>query len=146
MQNKRQGLLAAVFAKAEKMGISQEEVRESIAPSIIKKRLSEADNKEVFRVLEHLIMLAGRGMACHARTKRYESSLAGLKHEIIDIAKVRFGIGWEMPLNALCQRLAVQKWQWLDLRHAKAVKYTLLRLEREGQYNPAPEAVKNGLD
>ncbi len=61
--------------------------------------------------------------------KKYESSLAGLKQEVCSLAAERFGESWELPLNNLCRRFGVKRWQWLDVNHGKAVKAALLRLQ-----------------
>lgn len=122
--DKRNHLLAALFAETKKKGIDADFLRDVIAKNIMAKRLSEATPQDIVKVLEHV---TGR--------TRYESSLKGLKQEICDMAQKRFGLGWEPPLNALCRRLGVVKWQWLDLRHAKAMKETLIRLNEEGEYN-----------
>lgn len=63
--------------------------------------------------------------------KRYKSSRSGLIEEIEDIAKQRYGEGWEAPLNALCRKFGVQRYQWLDISHGKAVKRRLLEMEEQ---------------
>lgn len=130
----RKRLLAVLFAETKKKGIDAEFLRDTVSQNIIAKRLSEATPQEIVRVLEHITQKSG--VRSQESGKRYESSLNGLKKEICDIAQKRFGLGWDPPLNALCKRLGVVKWQWLDLRHAKAMKETLIRLEREGEYEP----------
>lgn len=63
--------------------------------------------------------------------KKYESSITGLKEEICDLAKARFGgDAWELPLNSFCARFGVKRWQWLDVSHGRAVKAALLRLSK----------------
>lgn len=81
--------------------------------------------------------------------KKYDSSLQGLKDEICDLAKARWGRPspgpspaggedqvdkdnsgcWELPLNNFCQRFGVKRWQWLDVAHGKEVKAALIRLQ-----------------
>ena len=119
----RRRLLAAIFSKAARLGIGSDELRESIAPSVIGRRLSEADNRDLFRVIEHLAGLAPSGQ--HEGTKRHAQSLMGLREEIEDLAHERYGDEFEAPLNALCRRFGVEHYRWLDLRHAKAVKRRL---------------------
>ena len=64
--------------------------------------------------------------------KKYDSSMQGLKDELCDLARGRFGVdGWEQPLNSLCQRCGVKRWQWLDVAHAKSVKEILHRMNRD---------------
>ncbi len=87
--------------------------------------------------------------------KKYESSLAGLKDEICNLAWVRWGgikpgpgvspdSVWESPLNNFCQRFGVKRWQWLDVAHGKEVKNAILRLNCEGQKAFATEGTENG--
>ncbi len=61
--------------------------------------------------------------------KKYESSTKGLKDEICDLARERFGESWELPLNNFCIRFGVKRWQWLDVSHGRAVKQALFRLQ-----------------
>ena len=66
---------------------------------------------------------------------RHESSLPGLREEVRDLARERWGdgsagspqAGWERPLNGLCRRFGVDRWQWLDVKHAKAIKAWLIK-------------------
>ena len=62
--------------------------------------------------------------------KKYASTIAGLKDEITDLAKARWGGAWELPLNNFCLRFGIKRWQWLDVAHGKEVKAVLLRLQR----------------
>jgi hypothetical protein len=50
----RNSCLAALFSKAKEKGIDQEMLRETIAPGIIKKRLSKASEIEIVRVIAHI--------------------------------------------------------------------------------------------
>ncbi len=54
--------------------------------------------------------------------KKYESSLAGLKLEIRDLAKARWPDTWSSSLNALCRKFGVDHYNFLNVNHAKAVK------------------------
>ena len=58
---------------------------------------------------------------------KHESSLPGLREEVRDLARERWGNGWERSLNALCRRFGVDRWQWLDVKHAKAIKAWLIK-------------------
>jgi hypothetical protein len=73
--------------------------------------------------------------------KKYESSIKGLRDEICDLAKARFGESWELPLNNFCRRFGIERWQWLDVNHGKAVKGALIRLQ-----NPQSEIGNPQLD
>jgi hypothetical protein len=63
-----------------------------------------------------------------------ESSIEGLRHEVIKLARERYGENFERPLAALCRRFEIKDYRSMDVRHAKALKETLLRLEMEGPY------------
>lgn len=129
---KKGRLTGAIFAEAAKRGIDADYLRETIAPAVIGKRMSKAGDWDLFRLLEHI-----KGKDFRPSTgKDYQWSIEGLKDEICDIARDRFGEDWEKRLNALCKRMGALHWKWLTLAHAKAVKATLIRLEREG---PPPE-------
>jgi Bacteriophage Mu, GemA protein len=69
-------------------------------------------------------------------------SLEGLRREVIQLAKERYGDAFEKPLAALCGKLHIDDYTSMDVRHAKAVKETLLRLEEEGPYK-AKEKPRN---
>src|SRR5574341_744574 len=51
--------------------------------------------------------------------KKYPSSIDGLRQELCDLAKERWGLEWERPLNSLCIHFGVRHWKWLDVAHAK---------------------------
>ena len=125
-KSKRQALLGALFIAAEEHGIDQQELRDTIAPQLIKKRLSAASEQEIKVVLKHIA-----GPRRHEGTKKYESSLQGLRQEVQDLARERFGESWEQPLNMFCRRFGVQHYRWLDVSHAKAVKEALIRLQKQ---------------
>jgi hypothetical protein len=63
-----------------------------------------------------------------------EGSIEGLRKEIILLAKERYGEDFEKPLAALCRRFKIGDYMSVDVRHAKAIKETLLRLQTEGPY------------
>ena len=63
--------------------------------------------------------------------KQYASSTQGLREEICDLAKARWGEEWERSLNNLCKRFGVDNWRWLNVNHAKAVKQRLMTWEAE---------------
>lgn len=132
---KHNKLIRAIFGVAKGKGIPAEDLRDVIAPSLINKRLSQATNRELGRVLDHITggKIVGSKQYAVGR-KQYESNIKGLKQEVVDLAAERFGENWEIPLNNLCKKFKVIKWQWLDVSHGKAVKETLLRLQGEGAY------------
>jgi hypothetical protein len=63
-----------------------------------------------------------------------ESSVEGLRHEVLQLAKERYGEDFEKPLAALCRKLHIDDYNKMDVRHAKAIKEALIRLETEGPY------------
>lgn len=65
-----------------------------------------------------------------------ESSVEGLRLEVMEIARKRYGEDFERPLAALCRKLNVEDYRSMDVRHGKALKDALLRLEAEGPYRP----------
>jgi len=72
--------------------------------------------------------------------RSYPSSIAGLKEEVTDMAKARWGDSWETSLNSFCLRFGVKRWQWLDVAHGKAVKVAMMRIsvdESKRESNPA---------
>ncbi|MEK6744274.1 MAG: phage protein GemA/Gp16 family protein [Nitrospirota bacterium] len=55
-------------------------------------------------------------------SKKYASSLDGLREEITDLARERWGDSWEQSLNKLCRKFGVSHWRFLNVNHGKAVK------------------------
>lgn len=58
--------------------------------------------------------------------KQYASSLQGLREEIVDLARERFGDTWERSLINLCRRYGVTHYRWTDMRHGKEIKRFLV--------------------
>lgn len=66
--------------------------------------------------------------------KKYASSLDGLREEITDLARQRWGEEWERSLNALCRKFGVSHWRFLNVDHGKAVKQRIRSWEEsDGQ-------------
>ncbi len=78
----------------------------------------------------------GHGLRIPVRKFDEESSIAGLRHEIITLAKERYGEDFDKPLAALCRKFKIDDYRVMDVRHAKAIKETLLRLQAESLYKP----------
>lgn len=75
--------------------------------------------------------------------KKYESSIKGLREEICDLARARWGASWELPLNNFCRRFGIQRWQWLDVSHGRAVMAALRRMqEADGKAPVSPGGVE----
>jgi hypothetical protein len=128
IKSKRHAMLGKLFIEAQERGIDQQELRDDIVPALIGRRLSSANEKQISLVLNHIAGPLRRKP--HAPCSMpYESSIQGLKDEICDLAKARFGESWELPLNNFCLRFGIKRWQWLDVAHGRAVKEALLRLQ-----------------
>ncbi len=84
----------------------------------------------IFRGPEH----GGRGQQMQAHRYGEESSIDGLRREVIRLARERYGDGFERPFRSLCRRFNVDDYSLMDVRHAKAIKEALERLQEEGPY------------
>ncbi|MBI5167765.1 MAG: hypothetical protein HY998_08565, partial [candidate division NC10 bacterium] len=142
-------MLAALFAEAKKLGIDQEQLRNEIAPAVIKKRLSMASAQEVLRVIEHV---TGRGDSCNRPVKgltqgsplhKYDSSKAGLIQELEDVARERWGKGVETQdfasvqksLNAFvnANREIPTHYKMMSVTGLKAIKERIKEMNRRGE-------------
>lgn len=147
MRNGKHAILKALFSEAKRLGIDQETLRDDIAHAVIHKRLSKATPQEIAKVLVYIHKLHGivenpipdwiGDEIRNPKWKRYESSRDGLLQEIKDLAIARFGQDFIRPLNALCERFRVEGYRSLRVNQAKAVKQTLLRLQREDPRHPS---------
>ena len=156
-------ILKALFAEATKLGISQEILREDIAPGVIGKRLSKCSSQEVARVLVHIHNRHGipeptpnpsqEGNPPASKSPllggdkgvgriQYESSRAGLLEEIRDLAIARFGDDYASPLNAFCARFGEPDgFRKMRVNQMKIIKQRLKELQRE---DPRGENLKSG--
>ncbi len=147
MKNPKATILKALFSEAKKLGIDQETLRDDIAPAVINKRLSAASSAEVARVLVYIHNRHGvpENPKSEIRNPKlqYESSRRGLLQEVADLAKQRFGDDFVRPLNALCEKFKVEGYRSMRVSQAKAVKATLIRLQREDPraINPKSETL-----
>jgi Bacteriophage Mu, GemA protein len=104
----------------------------------------DLSNAEASRLIDQLLKMGGEIMPAQKRGSHVQripavkfdepGSLEGLRHEVIQLAKERYGEEFEKPLAALCRKLHINDYTSMDVRHAKAVKETLLRLRSEGPY------------
>jgi Bacteriophage Mu, GemA protein len=92
-------------------------------------------------LIDQLVQMGGviAGVPKHGRrmqVRRFgeESSIDGLRREVLQLAKERYGDNFERPLKALCRRFNVDDYSSMDVSHAKAIKETLERLQAEGPY------------
>lgn len=132
----RQKLLAALFAKAREIGVENEELREEIAPKLLKKRLSEASSQEIFRVMEHItgFYMGGSGY------QKFESSKAGLLKELEDAAKARWGDDFKQSLLAFINshgfKGTLTHYRFMKITELKAFKDRLKELNKTDRTNP----------
>lgn len=124
----KQRLLAALFTKGAKLGLDADTIRDQITPEVINKRLSEAEPKEIVRVIEHMTGLY------KSRPKKYDSSKAGLIEELEDAARARWGVAFEQSLNAFINSHAFQgtktHYRFMRVTDLKAFKDRLVELNR----------------
>src|SRR5574343_732811 len=148
-KKRKNTLLKALFAEANKLGIDQETLRKDIAPGVIGKRLSKARPQEVSRVLDHLRgkspKLVPECLGRGSEWKRYESSRAGLLEEIKDLAIKRFGQDYVVKLNNLCARFGESDgYRKMRINALKELKRRLKELNRDDPWEissplPPPE-------
>ncbi len=126
-ESKRVRLLRTLFGKAKQVGISPEELREHIAINITGKRLSECSNRDLARILDHIVALY-----FGIRKPRFESSRDGLIKEVETLARQRWGEDWQTSLTKLVNRHreVPTSHRFMSIRELKALKGILLRLER----------------
>ena len=96
-------------------------------------------HEEASLLIDRLVKMGGvishgRGRTIPSRGSREQSSVEGLRNEVLQIAKERYGEQFERPLAALCRKLNIEDYRTMDVRHGKALKETLLRLQAEGPY------------
>lgn len=121
----RRRLLAALFAKSAKAGLSAEFVRDELAPDVIGKRLSEATAQEILKLIEHL---AGAYPAKEGGPEGFyrggAGGRAGLLAELEDAASRRWGEDFERPLNAFVnsRRKTPTHYRFLRVADLKALK------------------------
>jgi hypothetical protein len=139
-------MLGKVFVMGAEHGLTQDFIRDVIAPNLIGKRLSAASEKEISLVITHITgpkssnrpspTSPTRGEAT-ASAKKYPSSMQGLRDEIKDLAKARWGESWSSSLNSLCRRFGIEHYNFLDLAHGKAVKQRLITWEDKTHHQDA---------
>ena len=149
---KRARLIKLVHIAKHELQLAEENYRAALSrwnKQGSRQPVASSTEMTVFQLGELLVFLQGLGFKVRRKAQSaecsaprpsrhapgpmpYASSIAGLREEITDLAKVRWTGDWEQSLNNLCKRFGVQHWQWLDVGHGKAVKETILRLNREG--------------
>jgi Bacteriophage Mu, GemA protein len=104
----------------------------------------DLSHEEGSELIDQLVQMGGAiswvpehgGRGQHMQPHRYgeESSIDGLRREVIRLARERYGDDFERPFRALCRRFNVDDYSLMDVRHAKAIKEALERLQEEGPY------------
>lgn len=67
--------------------------------------------------------------APHSALKKYPSTMQGLRDEIADLARARWGETWEHSLNTLCRKFGVDHHRFIDISHGKAIKAAIIRMQ-----------------
>jgi hypothetical protein len=120
--------------------LDEEGYHQMLMKSFGKKSSRNLTREEASFLIGRLVKMGGvithDGHAQLISSRRFEeeSSIEGLRHEVIQLARERYGNDFERPLVALCKKLHIDDYKRMDVRHAKAIKETLLRLETEGPY------------
>ncbi len=122
IKSKRSSILGALFCAAQERGIPAEQLRDEIAPGLINKRLSAASEQEIKLVLTHIAGPMKKRRPSHQSHGSYASSMQGLRAEICDLARARWGDAWSSSLNNLCRKFGVDHYNFLNFAHGKAVK------------------------
>lgn len=126
----RRTFLKALFAKARELGIDPDQLRDEIAPEIIKKRLSAATAPEIGKVIDHITksVASPRG-----NDFKYPSTKDGLIEELRDVAFARWGADYERSLNAFinANRKVKTHYAFVDVSTLKAVKNRIKALNSE---------------
>ena len=130
VRSKRQKLLAALFAETKKKGIDAEFLRDVVSQNIISKRLSEATPQELVKVLEHITQ--DTRLKTQDSRQSYESSKTGLLQELEDIARARWGEGFQSSLNAFVNshRQTPTHYRFLPVTDMKAVKERIREMNK----------------
>ncbi|TAN59641.1 hypothetical protein EPN18_10080 [bacterium] len=121
--------------KAQNRGIDADTLRDDIAPAVLGKRLSEANAREIVKLLGHVTALykAPASFGELTAPKRYGSSRAGLVAELEDVARARWGVDYEKSLNAFVNSKsikAVTHYRFLDVAALKGLKERIKELNR----------------
>lgn len=127
----RRRCLAALFSKAAKAGLTQDQLREDLAPGLLGKRLSEATAQEILRVVEYIAGLYGLSSPLK-KGKKYDPSRAGLLEELEDAARERWGGEYVKSLNAFVNHNRPQPthYRFLKVADLKAIKRRILELNQ----------------
>jgi len=128
----------------KQIGLSDDEYRTILSDRYWVNSCTQLSYKDASDLIDHFKelgfrMKVKRGKQSMQRprdVKRYKSSRAGLIEEIEDIARERFGEGWEVPLNALCRKFGVEKYRWLDISHGKVIKARLKEMQEQKRKVP----------
>ena len=145
--NRQKQIIHVLEHQLIEKGLLDDEGYHSLLMGRFGKRSSrDLTREEASLLIEELIRMGGvtsgqpKRISPRRRLKaggfREESSVGGLRLEVVDIARERYGKDFEKPLAALCRKLNVEDYRSMDVRHGKALKDALLRLQAEGPYRP----------
>lgn len=127
------------------LGLSEEEYRTILAENFGVRSSKDLTDPEAERLVNVLFKKMGFEIKRPAKPRHpaptrevfyHKSSMKGLREEIAEYARRRFGPGWERPLGALAERIAgIERLEWIrNLYHLKEIKNALLKLESSGPY------------
>ncbi|MBI4652243.1 hypothetical protein HY745_13415 [Candidatus Desantisbacteria bacterium] len=127
-------LLSAIFAEAKSACIDSDLLRNSIAPAIIKKRMSAATNRDLFILLTHLKTKNNKPWKESLKPK-FDSSRSGLIKELESVADARWGEGFEKSLNAFINSNnkdnILKHYKFLNISTLKAIKNRIKELNNK---------------
>jgi len=127
----------------KQLGMSDDEYRLMLNERYWVNSCKDLTFEEASDLIDHFRKLGFRITGKKKAGKKYESSRRGLIREVEDLARERYGEGWEEPLNALCRRFGTYRYQWLDVAHAKEVKKRLRIMQEIGPYTGHAARKKN---
>ncbi len=145
MRNKtRYKLLQELFAEANSQGLEKndpkyENFRSETVPDLCGgKRLSQCNERDIEKVIAWLKDRGRTYQRQEVRTledyyrKQYPSNKNGMQEEIRDLAKIRFGSDYIVPLNNLCARFGESDgYRKMKIAGLKELKRRLIELQRD---------------
>lgn len=128
-----------------KLGISDEEYRTMLSDRYWVNTSKELNYEDASDLIDHfktlgftIVSSRGHSGGSPVYHKEYEQSIEGLKKEICDIARARWGEFWERSLNKLINnKFQVTHWKFLDVTTGKKIKRMLISMQAAGPYKKA---------
>jgi len=124
----------------KQLGLTDEKYREILSDRYWKHSCTELTYAEASDLIDYFKTLGFEVMPSRltphvSRAKKYESSIAGLREEICDIAQKRWGGHWEQSLNKLLHnRFGVHHWKFLNVDKGVRAKKALFAMQAAGPY------------